>query len=107
MPGQAGLGHDARFIYFSTFHWQKLVNGESGFFPPSYHELIEKQKDFPSDAAIAYLKTRGVQYVGVHGTYYGAERYREVITVLDSRPDVELVAKAPWEGSESRLYKLK
>lgn len=94
------------YLYFSTFHWQKLVNGQSGWLPPTYVELLEMQQDFPSDAAVAYLRQRGVEYIGVHGAFYGPERFQRVVAALDARPDVELVTKAPWEGSESRLYRL-
>jgi hypothetical protein len=38
---------DARYLYFSTFHWQYLVNGNSGFFPPSYVELLERERELP------------------------------------------------------------
>ena len=34
-----GIHFDNAYIYFSTFHWQRLVNGNSGFFPPSYEEF--------------------------------------------------------------------
>ena len=39
------------YLYFSTFHWQKLVNGQSGWLPPSYLDLLYEQKDFPSEKA--------------------------------------------------------
>ena len=94
------------YLYFSTFHWQKLVNGQSGWLPPSYLDLIEEEKDFPSDKAIAYLRQRRVEYVGVHGAFYDPKKFAEVIAGLDGRKDVELVTRAPWEGSESRLYRL-
>ena len=93
------------FLYFSIFHWQKLVNGQSGWLPPSYLDLLDEQKDFPSEKAIAYLRQRGVQYLGVHGAFYDPKKFAEVIAVLDARSDVELVTKAAWEGSESRLYR--
>ena len=28
--------HDPTYMYYSTFHWQNLVNGYAGFFPPWY-----------------------------------------------------------------------
>src|SRR5207253_536489 len=28
--------HDATYMFYSTAHWQKLLNGYSGFFPASY-----------------------------------------------------------------------
>ena len=31
---------DPAYLYYSTFHWQSLVNGYSGFFPPSYLRLV-------------------------------------------------------------------
>jgi len=27
---------DTRYLYFSTFHWHPIVNGNSGYFPKSY-----------------------------------------------------------------------
>jgi hypothetical protein len=29
------------------------------------------------------------------------------VTLLDARPDLELITAVPWERSESRLYRLK
>ena len=60
---------DTRYLYFSTFHWHPIVNGNSGYFPKSYEELIKRELDFPSDSAVEYLRTRGVDYVAVHGAF--------------------------------------
>jgi len=98
---------DARYLYFSTFHWQNLVNGNSGFFPPSYKELLAREDDFPNDAALDYLRSRGVQYLTIHGRFTNPARYGETVEWLNARTDVELVAAAPWEGAESRLYRLR
>ena len=99
--------YDTRYEYFSTWHWQKLVNGNSGFAPKSYEELLLAQQTFPSDEAIAYLKKVGVDHIGVHGAFYPPPEYAAVVAALNNRPDIELVASAPWEGNESRLYRLK
>jgi hypothetical protein len=93
------------YLYFSTFHWQKLVNGQSGWLPPSYLDLLDEEKEFPAERAIAYLRQRGVEYISVHGAFYEPKKFADVIAALDSRRDLELVTKAPWEGSESRLYR--
>jgi hypothetical protein len=94
------------YLYFSTFHWQKLVNGQSGWLPPTYLDLLNSQRDFPSDSAIAVLRRRGVEYIGVHGHFYGRERFASVVAALDGRRDVQLVSRSPWGSSESRLYRL-
>ena len=54
-----------------------------------------------------YLRTRGVDYVAVHGAFYDPGIYRGIVTALDRRPDMRLVVAAPWEGTESRLYRLR
>jgi hypothetical protein len=82
------------------------VNGTSGFFPPSYYELSRGVRDFPGDAAIRYLRARGVDYVTVHGAFYAPDEYRHIVAVLDTRPDLVLASVAGWEGSTSRLYRL-
>lgn len=103
------LTFETHYLYFSTFQWHKLVNGDSGFFPPSYYELLEREQDFPSDAAIGYLKSRGVQYLTVHGAFYkgNPDRLLNTLAALDSRADMELVSAARWGGGESRLYRLR
>jgi hypothetical protein len=108
MPTAAvGYFFDTRYLYFSTFHWHPMVNGNSGYFPKSYQELTERERDFPSDSAVEYLRTRGVDYVAVHGAFIDPDRFRTIVTTLDARQDMPLVVSAPWEGSESRLYRLR
>lgn len=105
----APLGYffDTRYLYFSTFHWHPIVNGNSGHFPASYEELTEREKDFPSDSAVEYLRARGVDYVAVHGAFIDPDKFRRIVTTLEARQDMPLVVSAPWEGSESRLYRLR
>jgi hypothetical protein len=98
---------DARYMYFSTFHWHKMVNGNSGFSPPSYLELLKRERNFPSPEAVDYLRDRGVDYVALHGAFTNPTRYRHTAELLEMRGDLELVAVAPWEGSESRLYRFR
>jgi len=99
--------YDTRYEYFSTFHWQKMINGNSGFAPPAYQQMLLEEQTFPSEEAIAYLKKVGVDHIGVHGAFYPPEAYTAITTALAARADVELVTSAQWEGKESRLYRLK
>jgi hypothetical protein len=96
---------DTRYEYFSVFHWHRLVNGNSGFSPPSYLELIGRMRDFPSDASLRYLRARGVQYVAIHRRFGPPHLYDRAVTMLGRRTDVQLVRKAQWEDGESRLYR--
>jgi hypothetical protein len=95
------------FLYFSTFHWSYLVNGQSGWLPPSYQEMVRYTATVPSDEAMAYLRDRGVEYIGVHGAFYPPHRREEALAAFEARPDLELVSAAAWEGSQSRLYRLR
>jgi hypothetical protein len=107
LPIDPGSLPDSRYMFFSTYHWHRMVNGDSGFYPPSYIALLEHERDFPSDAAVRYLRERGVEYIAFHGAFTNPTRYRHTSELLDARPDLELVAAVPWEGSESRLYRFR
>jgi hypothetical protein len=39
---------DATYMYYSTAHWKPLLNGYSGFAPPSYFELRDRMAAFPN-----------------------------------------------------------
>ena len=62
--------HDARFAYLSTFHWKRLVNGYSGFYPPSYLRRLARLARFPDEASVASLRRENVRYVVVHADGY-------------------------------------
>jgi hypothetical protein len=56
---------DFRRVYYSTYHWKKLVNGASGYFPDLYRELQMRCRHFPSAQALADLENLGVRYAVV------------------------------------------
>ena len=94
------------FMYFSTFHWYTLVNGYSGFKPPSYDELLKAIEGFPDGASLAELRRRGVNHVIVHEAYFPRGAYDTMVSRLDRCPDFERVTALRWRDRESRLYRL-
>lgn len=94
------------FMYFSTFHWHRLVNGYSGFSPPSYHDLLRTMETFPDDASIAEIRRRGVDYVIVHGAFYTPLEYQRFAARIDRRPELVLDGVTRWEARETRLYRV-
>ena len=63
----------ARYMLNSTRHWKPMLNGYSGFRPPSYYENAEALAAFPSASSIAWLQQRGVTHVFVQMGAYGDE----------------------------------
>jgi hypothetical protein len=88
---------DPAYLYYSTFHWQYLVNGYSGFFPPSYYRLVRAVENFPDEPSINAIKSHGVRYLVIHGEYLKGNRYATLLPQLDQRPDMTLVSRRPWQ----------
>ena len=105
-------GHmeDPEYLYYSTFHWQYLVNGYSGFFPPSYRQLVRMVENFPDAAAFDQIKSHGARYIVVHGEWLYGARYEQIIAELDRRRDVTLISRHPWQRedhhSEISVYRI-
>ena len=95
------------YMYFSIFHWHRLVNGYSGFSPPSYSQLIRLMATFPDKPSIEELRRRDVRFVMVHGALFEEpDAYAHTIARLEQNRDFALVKADPWEGNEIRLYRL-
>ena len=67
--------HDSLYMLGSTVHWQPILNGYSGYFPPSFFELMEYCETFPDERSVAYLKSRGVDLIVVHGGYMPPDKF--------------------------------
>jgi len=93
---------DAAYMYYSTFHWQTLVNGYSGFSPPSYRQLAAAMETFPDEASIGAIKAHGTRYLVIHGERLDRHRYRRLVPQLDARPDLALVSRRPTVIGDKR-----
>jgi hypothetical protein len=94
LQGRAGP-QDATYMYYSTWHWQPMVNGYSGFAPPSYFELLDRLRSFPDDRSIAYLRERRVDLLLVHSAYYIKGNFSEDVNRLRRRADIDWVGEFP------------
>ncbi|HEX6739585.1 MAG TPA: hypothetical protein VF310_15000 [Vicinamibacteria bacterium] len=68
------MGYGGRYIYWSTRHWQPMVNGWGGFYPKGPFELGVLGKLFPGPHAAEELRRAGVRYVVVHVDFIPADR---------------------------------
>jgi hypothetical protein len=89
--------HDPTYMYYSTFHWQNLVNGYAGFFPGWYRRLLETMERFPDDISVGTVKAHGARYILVHGERLIGNRYRRLTYQLDAWPGLTLLSRRPSE----------
>lgn len=86
--GSRSAQFHAHYMLNSTRHWQPLVNGYSGFQPPSYYENAPLLQQFPGDAAIDRMRALGVTHVFLHADQLPGD----AIAAADARPELERVA---------------
>ena len=98
---------DGLYMFNSTYHWQPIVNGYSGFFPRTFMELAEQTRGFPDDRSIEYLKGRGVDLIVVHGGLLGVDRYGEVTAALLERSDVEATVQFDEPSGSDMVFRLR
>jgi hypothetical protein len=101
MPANA----DPVYVYLSTFHWHRIVNGASGFEPRWYASLVSVSREFPSDEALDAFSRLGATYFVIHESYY-RNAFPRVVVAADAQPRLQFVATSFWEEGECRLYRL-
>jgi hypothetical protein len=95
------------YMYFSTFHWSTLVNGYSGFSPPSYERLHDSLEHFPDSTALAELRRRDVTHIVIHGALFNRRSdYDAMVASLDGSPEIERIADVEWQRRPTLLYRL-
>lgn len=105
MPkGLPSAWKETRYMYFSLYHWKRLINGYSGYFPADYIALLASMSDFPTDRSIQYLKTVGVDYIIVHTDAFDNKQGPLTATNIGNfRDQTELIGRF---GSDI-VYRLK
>lgn len=80
-------GYETTHQYFSIYHWQPLVNGYSGYAPPSYVERLQALASFPSEDAARALVAGGVEIILIHERQLPPGEFDHLF---------DLCQKSPW-----------
>jgi hypothetical protein len=95
------------YMYWSTKHWQRLVNGYSGITPRDYDETVARMRTFPDDAAIARLRHIGVRYILIHEYLFSEKERLPLILGLARRPELHSGGKyRDWVGT-TQVFELR
>ena len=87
VPSAGSLwGYETSYQFMSTFHWRPLINGYSGFPPPSYIATLDVLQRLPGDEALQHVVDRGVRYVLVHESAYEEPSLEALLKALDGAP---------------------
>ena len=91
------------YSYLSTFHWQPIVNGYSGFYPGVVPGAARRRwQGFPTRRSIRRLREDGVRYVVVHLAEFDRAPRRSSCRTLRSEFGLaELTRQSDGEGEPS------
>jgi hypothetical protein len=95
---------DPIYMYASTWHWQRLVNGYSGHYYPPYLELLDSLREFPGEKAIEHMTKVGVQIVILHKISIPEHKYERLIKEIEGNPNFHLLHVADDWVAEARAY---
>ena len=81
--------------YWSTFHWNPLVNGYSGVTPPVYYSFRDRMREFPSPETIALLQGIGVGTVVYHADPNRPPAEDPILRRIAAHPQLKQVVGGP------------
>lgn len=83
---------DLNAVVASTFHWRRVVNGVTGFWPPLQCQLEREMQEFPSAHALRLLQALLVETIVLHEGLYRENR-RELLQRLRGYPEVRFLRR--------------
>jgi hypothetical protein len=95
------------FMYFSMWHWHRMINGYSGSIPQSYRTIVEATAGFPGGNTVDYAARLGVTHVTVNCKLWDRFACRLFTERLERTGRFTLVRSVPGEGEDTRLYELR
>ena len=108
LPRPGGLpGNEADYQYFAQYHRHRLLNGNSGFYPPVYDDMLERAKNFPDERSLRALRASGAEFLLVHAQHYATpDAFAKVVLALELRTDVTPITTSKDERGVVRIYRL-
>jgi hypothetical protein len=85
---------DWLYMYQGIPHLQRMLNGYSGYAPSSFYQMRQIMASFPDDRSMAFLRSRGVDYVVVRAGVYEPQHAASLLEEIQKRSD--LSPKVMW-----------
>jgi hypothetical protein len=105
-PPHALPGDDPRYTYNSTFHWMPMMNGYSGYYPPSYLDNVQRLQRFPDELSTITLQRAGVRYVIVHTDAYAFIKRGPLLDALARNHAFVPLGAFPDGGGTAVVFRL-
>ena len=99
----ADVSLNGPYVLANTRYFKPLLNGYSSFHPESFEARGRALNSFPSETALAELRSAHVTHVAVHTGPFERRYGAAALAAVDTIPDLELVA----DEDGIRLYRLK
>jgi len=100
-------GVEADYQYFAQYHRHRLLNGNSGFYPPNYAQLLERTAAFPDARSLQAMRAAGAGYLLVHAQYFPTPAaFDAVVEALEVHAGVTPMTASEDEGGVVRVYRL-
>jgi hypothetical protein len=81
---------DWLYMYQGIPHFQRMLNGYSGYAPGSFYEMRRTMASFPDDRSMAFLRDRDVEYVVVRAGISEPLQAASLLEQIQRRSDLSL-----------------
>ncbi len=93
----------AEYMFWSSWHWQPMVNGYSDYIPQDVIDLAVPVNGFPDPSSMQILRARDVRYVVIDWRTYNAAAQ----AVMHARlPPYRQYVRPLFEGEDVSLYEI-
>jgi hypothetical protein len=100
-------GFDALYAFWSSAHWNPLVNGYSGYYPPEFAQLIVGTMGFPGRGSVSFLRERSVRYIVVHCAFIDDSSLPELLDSMRSHQELEYVGRLEAPSGPAELFRIR
>lgn len=97
-------GSDAKREYYSSAHWQQLLNGYSGYYPITHNALLFHISVFPRGNWIDLLLGRGTRYIVLHEREMYPAPLADALGRLEAHPQLRRVGRFPDPHDPAYIY---
>jgi hypothetical protein len=98
-----GVFLNAEYMLNATRHWKPIVNGYSGFVPPTYRVIARTLNRFPDPTSYAWLRSNGVTTVVLHRSAFERRKGKRQLALVEQSPELDL--RATW--GDITIYRLR